>query len=163
MANDIYLQIDGIQGESTDDGHREWIEVSKVSFGVMQPRSATASTGGGHTAERAELTDINFFKVADLSSPLLFQTCAQGRTIPKAKFEFMRADGKGMPIKYYEIELENVLIGRLAMDAVDGELLGESIGLKYSKIKVKYTEQKIAGGAGGNTTGSWNLANNRTT
>jgi type VI secretion system secreted protein Hcp len=49
------------------------------------------------------------------------------------------------------------------MDAVDGELLGESIGLKYSKIKVKYTEQKIAGGAGGNTTGSWNLANNRTT
>jgi hypothetical protein len=28
------------------------------------------------------------------------------------------------------------------MDAVDGELLDELFGLKYSKIKVKFTEQR---------------------
>jgi type VI secretion system secreted protein Hcp len=27
MANDVYLQIEGIKGESTDDKHKEWIEV----------------------------------------------------------------------------------------------------------------------------------------
>lgn len=162
MAIDIYLQLDGIKGESTDEGHKEWIEVSQVAFGVMQPRSATASTGGGHTAERAEITDIDFYKVADLASPVLFQTCAQGKTLPKAKLEFMRADGAGVPVKYYEIELENVLIGKLLVDTTGGELMGENIGLKFSKIKVKYTQQKIGGGSGGNTTGSWNLANNRT-
>lgn len=74
---------------------------------------ATASTGGGHTAERCELSDIHFVKIADLASPLQMQTCASGRTIPKAKFEFMRADGNGERIKYFEIELENVLIGQV--------------------------------------------------
>jgi type VI secretion system secreted protein Hcp len=161
MASDIYLHIDGIKGESTDSSHKDWIECSDVAWAIMQPRSATASTAGGHTAERAELSDISFFKVSDLSSPILMQTCAMGRTIPKARFEFMRADGAGAAVKYFEIELENVLIGRIAPSISSGELLGEDIGLKFSKIRWKYTQQKIAGGNGGNTSGGWNLASNR--
>jgi hypothetical protein len=51
----------------------------------------TSSTGGGHTAERAELSEITFHKVADLASPILAQTCAAGNTIGKAKFAFLRA------------------------------------------------------------------------
>lgn len=127
----------------------------------MQPRSATASTTGGHTAERAELTDICFYKVADLSSPMLMQLCAMGKTISKAKFEFMRADGHGRPVKYFEIELEHVLVGRVAPSVSSGALLGEAIGLKFSKIKWRYSQQKNSGGGGGNTSGGWNLATNR--
>lgn len=97
MAIDVYLQIDGIKGESMDDTHKGWIECTSVNWGIHQPRSATASTGGGHTAERAELEEVSFHKIADLASPTLMQTCAMGKTIPKAKFEFMRADGDGKP------------------------------------------------------------------
>ena len=35
----------------------DWIEVSTVQWEVLQPKSATASTGGGHTAERTEHKD----------------------------------------------------------------------------------------------------------
>jgi type VI secretion system Hcp family effector len=52
-------------------------------------------------------------KLADLASPILLQTCSSGKTIPKAKLEFMRADGQGERVKYFEIELENVLIGSI--------------------------------------------------
>jgi hypothetical protein len=38
----------------------------------------------------------------DVASPMLAQTCAAGKAIPKAKLEFMRADGQGEPIKYFE-------------------------------------------------------------
>src|SRR5437764_14643119 len=102
MAIDVYLLIDGIKGESQDDKHRDLIECASVNWGIHQPRSATSSTGGGHTAERAELEEVTFSKMADLSSPILMQTCAMGKTIPKAKFEFMRADGNGTPIRYFE-------------------------------------------------------------
>jgi type VI secretion system secreted protein Hcp len=85
MAIDVYLQIDGIKGESQDDKHKDWIEVIGVHWGIHQPRSATASTAGGHTAERVEMSDVSFSKLADLSSPILAQTCAMGKTIPKAK------------------------------------------------------------------------------
>ena len=109
----------------------------------------------------AELSDILFHKVADLSSPILMQMCAMGKTVPKAKFEFMRADGNGVPIKYFEIELENVLIGQISPAVSGGSLMSEGVGLKYSKIKWKYSQQKVGGGAGGNTAGGWDLATNK--
>lgn len=161
MAIDVYLQIDGIKGESADSKHKDWIECQSVNWSLNQPKSATASTGGGHTAERAELSEVSFSKVADLASPILAQHCAMGKTIPRAKFEFMRADGQGDPIKYYEVELENVLISHVAQGVAGGDVMGESVGLKFSKVKWKYTQQKIGGGSGGNTAGGWDLASNR--
>lgn len=161
MAIDVYLQIDGIKGESMDDKHKDWIECTSVSWGVTQPRSATASTGGGHTAERCEHQEIALTKLADLSSPILLQTCSAGKTIPKARLEFMRADGQGERIKYFEIELENVLIGGISPSVAEGSIIQEQVGLKFSKIKWKYTQQKVTGGAGGNTSGGWDLAANK--
>ena len=161
MAIDVYLYIDGIKGESADDRHKDWIECKSVSWGVEQPKSATASTGGGHTAERCEHRDIVISKLADLSSPILLQTCAAGRTIPKAKFEFMRADAMGERVKYFEIEIENVLIGEVAPSVDEGDILTEQVGFKFSKVRWKYTQQKITGGAGGNTSGGWDLSSNR--
>lgn len=161
MAIDVYLQIDGIKGESTDERHKEWIECKSVSWGVEQPKSATSSTGGGHTAERCEHREITISKLADLSSPILLQTCSAGRTIPKAKFEFMRADGQGERVKYFEIEIENVLIGAVSPSVAEGDILMEDVGFKFSKVRWKYTQQKITGGVGGNTSGGWDLAANR--
>ncbi|KQV85032.1 cytoplasmic protein USSDB7A [Massilia sp. Root351] len=161
MAIDVYLYIDGIKGESADDRHKDWIECKSVNFGVEQPKSATASTGGGHTAERCEHRDIVISKLADLASPILLQTCSAGRTIPKAKFEFMRADAQGERVKYFEIEIENVLIGAVAPSVEEGDILTEQVGFKFSKVRWKYTQQKITGGAGGNTSGGWDLSANR--
>ncbi|MES2118934.1 MAG: type VI secretion system tube protein Hcp [Pseudomonadota bacterium] len=161
MAIDVYLQIDGIKGESNDSAHMGWIEISTANMGVSQPKSATSSTAGGHTAERCEHRSIALTKLADLSTPILMQTCSAGKTIAKAKLEFMRADGQGDRVKYYEVELENVLIGSITQAVHQGDILHDSLGLKFSKIKWKYTQQKISGGAGGNTSGGWDLSANR--
>lgn len=161
MAADFYLQLDGIKGESADAKHQGWIECTSVNWSITQPKSATASTGGGHTAERAELSEITVSKLVDLASPVLAQTCACGKTIPKARLEMMRADGNGEPIKYFEVELENVLIAHIAPAFAGGDVAGEGLGLKFSKIKWKYAQQKVGGGASGNTTGGWDLATNR--
>ena len=163
MASDVYMQIEGIKGESKDDRHKDWIEVSSVHWGLHQPRSATASTSGGHTAERVEMKDVTFEKLADLSSPVLAQTCAMGKTLPKAVFEFMRADGAGKPICYFRMELRNVLIGGIEPSIEPGSLLSEHVSLKYSEMTWKYTQQMIAGGAGGSTVGGWDCAANKVT
>lgn len=66
MAADYYLQLDGIKGESADSRHAGWTECMSINWSITQPKSATASTGGGHTAERAELSEINISKLVDL-------------------------------------------------------------------------------------------------
>jgi len=161
MAIDVYLQIDTIKGESTDSAHKDWIECKPVNWEVVQPKSATASTGGGHTAERCEHHDIILTKMADLATPLLLQNCSSGKTFPKAKFEFMRADNKGERVKYFEIDLINVLISGVAPTVAEGDILLEKISLKYSQVKWKYIQQKVTGGTGGNTAGGWDLATNK--
>jgi type VI secretion system secreted protein Hcp len=161
MATDVYLKINGIKGESKDSAHERWIEITSAHWGVVQPRSATASTAGGHTAERCEHHAVSLSKLTDVASPILMQTCSMGRTIPKAKLEFMRADGEGNPVKYYEVELENVIVANMEQLVSEGNILHDSIGLRFSKIRWKYTQQNIAGGIGGNTAGGWDLASNK--
>lgn len=127
---------------------------------MSQPKSATSSTSGGHTAERAEFSDVNLTKTTDLASPILTQHCAMGKTIPKLVIESMRADG-GTTVKYYEVVLENVLIAMCALGVSPGDVMQDQLGLKFGKVTWKYCQQKIAGGASGNTAGGWDLSTNR--
>jgi type VI secretion system secreted protein Hcp len=58
-----------------------------------------------------------------------------GKTIPKAKLEFMRADGDGKPVKYYQVELENVMIASMEQLIHAGSILHDNIGLRFSKVR----------------------------
>ena len=158
---DAYLQLGDIRGESQDDKHKGWVEVHNVTWGVSQPRATAVSTAGGHTSGKADVHEVVFDKLADIASPVLFQTCAAGKTLSKAKFEFFRADGQGDRVKYYEVELDNVVIGDIAQSVSTAIGMVDQIGMKFSKVKWRYTQQRIAGGAGGNTAGGWDLATNR--
>lgn len=75
------------------------------------------------TSGRTALSDITFPKLADIASPALQQHNAMGKTIPKAVFEFLRADGEGKPIPYYKITLENVMISGVTFDSGDGGMI----------------------------------------
>lgn len=158
---DAYLQIGDIKGESMDDKHRQWIEVHNVSWGVTQPRATAISTAGGHTSGKAEVHEVVFDKLADIASPVLFQTSAAGKTLPKATFHFFRADGDGSRVKYFEIELENVMLSSVLPTSGNGGIITEKVNLASSKFKCTYTQQKIGGGAGGSTAGGWDSAANR--
>jgi type VI secretion system secreted protein Hcp len=157
MAIDAYLQIEGIKGESQDSAHQGWIELTSAQWGVVQPRSATVSTAGGQTSGHSEHRSLTISKLVDLASPILMQHCSMGKTIPNAKLEFLRADGNGKPVKYYQVELTNVMLAHMDQALGEGGL-HDDIGLCFSQVKWTYTQQKIGGGCGGSTAGGWDLA-----
>lgn len=64
-------------------------------------------------------------------------------------------------MKYYEVELDNVLIAKVSQAAHGSGLLLDMVGLRFSKVRWRYTQQKIGGGANGNTAGGWDLSTNR--
>ena len=81
---DIYVQFRGkfkIDGESRDSEHAKWLEVSTWSQLIRQPKSATASSAGGHTAERCEHGDMAGGDSAELShfraAPLMLLAAGQ--------------------------------------------------------------------------------------
>jgi type VI secretion system secreted protein Hcp len=129
---------------------------------VTQPVLNSSGSGtGGRTTGRSEYRTLSLAKLADLASPLLMQHCTNGKTIPKAKLEMMRADGDGNRVKYYEVELENVLIANMEQMVAEGSILRDHIALHFTKVKWKYSQQKIGGGMGGHTAGGWDLSCNK--
>lgn len=161
MAIDVYLQIEGIKGESQDSTHRDWIEIIQAQWGVSQPVISAGSATGGRTTGRSEYRTLSLAKLADLASPVLMQNCSSGKTIAKAKLEFMRADGDGNRVKYYEVELENVLISNMEQMVSEGSILRDHIALHFTKVKWRYLQQKIGGGMGGQTAGGWDVSCNK--
>ena len=80
---DIYIEFRGkykVDGESRDSEHKGWLEVNSWSHNIRQPKSATSSSVGGHTAERVEHSDMVFVKDLDATSPKLWEACSAGYT-----------------------------------------------------------------------------------
>ncbi|MFT4256666.1 MAG: type VI secretion system tube protein Hcp [Pseudoxanthomonas sp.] len=156
-----FLSIDTIKGESRDQDHKDWIEIESFNLDVLQPRSATASTKGGQTAARVEMSPVEIVKQIDLASTALFQAAANGTTFPKAAIEFYRADKDGQAINYMKIELLNVLVHRVTTSIDKEGMPQETILLSYGAMKQSYTQQKPEGGVGGKTVAQWSNTLNK--
>ncbi len=162
MAFDAFLKIEGIPGESSDDKHKDWIEILSYSTGISQATSGAASTGGGASSERADFQDFSIVKALDKASPKLALACADGTHISSISLELCRAGGD--KVKYMEYKLTNCIVSshRPGGSAQGGETLPlEEVAFNFGKIEWTYTQQKRADGSGGgNVASGWNLEKN---
>ena len=164
MAFDVFVKIDGIPGESTDDAHKDWIEVKNFEHRIEQPASATASSVGGATAERVNHFPFQFTHLIDKASPKLYDAANTGKHIKEIVFEFCRSGGS--KVKYFEVRLSQALISRVESSGSstadkDGFPM-ERVSISYGKINWVYTQQKRADGAGGgNVLAGWDLTTNK--
>lgn len=93
MAFDAFLKIDGIPGESTDDKHKDWIEILSFAHGLEQPAQSTASSAGGATAERVNHAPYEITHFLDKASPKIYEACCTGKHIKDVTIELCRAGG----------------------------------------------------------------------
>jgi type VI secretion system Hcp family effector len=161
MAADNFLKIAGIEGESTDDKHKGWMEILSFSWGVSQMASASAvSSSGGPSAGRADFQDLSIVKTMDSASPLLFKACAKGDCIKEVTLELCRSGGD--KLKYMEYKLTNAVISSVSIGGHGGGEPTESISLNYGKIEQTYTKQRRPDGSGGgNVPAGWELETNK--
>ncbi len=160
---DTFCKIDGIKGESTDDKHKDQIEVLGFNHGVHQPVSATASSAGGAAQGRSEHDDFTITKLMDASTPKLLEACASGKHLKEVTLELCRAGGDKLP--YMEIKMEEVMISHVSPSGHSKGEDGfptENVSFNYGKIKWTYTQQKRADGSGGGkVTGGWDRTANK--
>jgi type VI secretion system secreted protein Hcp len=163
MASDMFLKVDGIDGESSDDKHPGEIEVLSYSWGVKQQRSGSASSAGSLSTGRADFSDFSIVKAIDKASPTLALACADGTHLKSVKLELCRAGGDKQP--YMEYKFSDVIITSFrpgGNNNGDTETLPlEEVSFAYGKAEWKYTQTKVQGGKGsGNVAGGWDLTKN---
>lgn len=142
MAVDMFLKLDGIDGESVDKSHGKEIDILAWSWGMSQSGTFHAGAGGG--AGKANFQDISVTKWVDKASATLMAKIATGDHIPKARLTVRKA-GK-TPLEYVIIDMEKVMITSYSTGGSGGEdRLTENITLNFAKVKVKYVPQKEDG------------------
>lgn len=142
MAVDMFLKIDGIKGESSDDKHKGEIEVLSWSWGASQTGTMHHGAGGG--AGKANVQDVTVTKFIDRSTPLLLQQCMKGAHIKEAMLVVRKAGGN--PLEYIKIKMNDAIISSVSVGGSGGEeRLTENIAINFAKVRVDYTPQKPDG------------------
>jgi type VI secretion system secreted protein Hcp len=134
-AQKMFLKISGVEGESTDRDHRDWINLLSFNQSVS---STAGSTGAVRMmVGKADFNDFTLKKEMDKSSPLLMQKCATGEMIPEVELVMTGPDGRTV----YRIVLTDVRItGVKSSTECNPECRAmEEVAFNYSKITWEYT------------------------
>ncbi|POP68333.1 Hcp family type VI secretion system effector [Pseudomonas syringae] len=165
MAFDAFLQIEGLQGDSTDANHKHSIEITGYNLAATQSISRTASSAGGATTGRIYLSDFSITKLVDAATPKLLAACCSGQHFKKATLSVYRAGGDKQ--KYMEVTFENFIVSGFysgnIFDALPSAFPEDVVWFSYSKIKMTYSQQSRANGQMiGQVVAGWDQERNTT-
>jgi len=141
MAFDAFLKISTIPGESTDDKHKDWIEVLRFRLAMRQSSAGQRSTGGAATAGRVNVKPLVVLKLLDKASPKLALACCTGEHIPEVRLQLCRATGDKTP--YMEYILNDVIVTQVSRGANNDQELPlpmEEVAFDFGTITWKYTQ-----------------------
>jgi type VI secretion system secreted protein Hcp len=141
IAMNCYLYIEGIPGGSTEAGHEGWIEVISFSHGLYYPYESPTTRSDTHVHNSITIT-----KSFDKSSPMLYQTLANGQVISSVNITwFSIEEGAGTENKYFTIVLEDAIITSVqAYDPPVADVLPiEEVSFNYHHISWIYEEEGI--------------------
>ena len=161
MAQDIYMEVDGMESESTAANTKKGLEILSFSHGVSQPASATVSGAGGRTVEKANHGDFTVTKYIDVTSPTLNLWCCEGRHIKAIKVKMFRADKEGKPVEYMNYIFDDSIISSISVGGGAGDLPIETVTINYGNIQWKYIQQKVEGSEAGNLPTGWSRKENK--
>jgi type VI secretion system secreted protein Hcp len=158
MAADMFLKLEGVDGESKDDSHKKEIDVLAWSWGASQ--SGTGHTGGGSGAGKVTVQDVSVTKYVDSASHLLLLDCCNGQHIKKGTLVVRKAGAT--PLEYIKLTMEDIIVTHISTGGSGGEdRLTETVTLNFSKFKYEYTPQKADGSGDGTKETGWDIAANK--
>lgn len=148
MANDVFIKIDGIAGESQDAAHPDEIQIANWAWKMSQQSSMISGPGGG--TGKATVEDLVFFHEVDRASPNLMTYCLTGKHIPTVVLT--RRKTGGVPFDFLRITMSDVVITGVEMSTSY-----EQIRLSLAKVKQEYIVKNANGGGRGVVTGMFDI------
>ena len=139
---DMFLKVDGIKGDSTDDRHEHEIDLESFAFALGRGGDGTGASSGA-AAAKARLMTLRVDKVYDASSPKLFRAAATGQHVKSAVLTFRKPGDRDAFLTYTlsDVQVTSYDQGANDGDARDLGSLEEEVGFTAARIHV--TEQTV--------------------
>jgi len=104
-ADDLFLKLEGIQGESNAAGHKDEIEILSYTQSLANSTARVGQAGG---AGKTNCNPVTITKFVDRSSPVFMLYVANGRHLTRGVIT-VRRTGQA-PLDYYKLTLDEVMI-----------------------------------------------------
>ncbi len=145
MAQEIYLYLDGIPGESQKEGAKDWIEIFSFSNGITNHSSVAAGTGSG--SGKVEFSSISVTKQLDKASMKLALNNMKGTHIAKGNLIVRQSTGDETTQTYFQYDLQQVFVDSMSWGAASGGggKPSESVSFSFSQIQISYFQQDATG------------------
>lgn len=169
---DIFVKLDGIDGESTVRGHENETVVLSYEQSIDHP--APPLTGGGAVTGKPTFSGVRFRKPVDKGSIPLLLASAAGSHIRDARFTFRRP---GTGLDFYKVILGEVLVTHVVQRAgvgaqypldfntltsgSDSSGFLDEVTLSYTKIQWEYQPVSPTGAPVPVVKGGWDLKLNK--
>jgi type VI secretion system secreted protein Hcp len=144
-AVDYFLKLDGIDGESTDDKHKNWIEIDSFSWdlgGIIGEEGSRATT-----ASKVSVQDFNFVSRIDKSTPILMLSCATGKHITDGVLIGRKAGERQQD--FLVIKLTDILVSGFQTGGSAGDVVPtDQFSLNFAKIEFTYIPEDPTGKPG---------------
>jgi len=133
-AVDMFLKIEGVEGESKDKAHGKEIDILSLNWSTaMQSSRAGGGTG------KASVEELSVTKYIDKATPKLFESLVTGKHIAEAKIVVRSAGGN--PVEYLKYTLKDIMVSSYSTGGSSGEdRPTENVSFSYGKVEVEYTE-----------------------
>jgi type VI secretion system secreted protein Hcp len=152
-ANLIFVKFEGINGESTDVKHKDWIRAQSFEFSMVGP---SVVSGTSRRSGDVAVNDIFITKSIDKATPKLMEALTSGKVIGEVIIEVTAATGDKST--FYRYELTNVHITSYQSGGESsGVTPGDVFSLNFEEIKVIYTQFDESGLPKGNIEWTWSV------
>jgi type VI secretion system secreted protein Hcp len=136
-AVDAFMFIDDLPGESTDSGHKDWIDLASYGQDVSAQSCANAVA----------------MKFLDTASPGLAALAAtRDSVLPRVIVEVRKA---GVDFVFFRATLREVRVASVGLVETEDQLQ-EKVTFRPRQIFLEYTPQNATGGAGTTVTSTLN-------
>ena len=136
----IFMNYEGLKGESTDKNHKDWIDVDHLSWGVRRNITSNTATSKDRESANAEITDLTLTRRMDKATPDLFveSCCGKGKDVVIHLCKTGTGSGTDT---YMEYTLKNALISNYTVNAgsQSDDRPRESVTISFQKVELKYT------------------------
>ena len=156
-----FMQIKGIDGESTDKAHEKWIQIESMSSAISR-----TITAGARDVERMRgdtiLGDVSVTRMMDSTSIPLQETCAKGELHKEVIIHFC-TQVKDKQQEYLEYKLKDVIVSSYSLAGSSMDKPSEAVSLAYASVEWTYTAlNPKTGGVDGKHPGAFDPSKNAT-
>ncbi len=136
----VYMQVDGVKGDVEEAGHKDWIQLNSIQWGVGRGVGSPKSSAKDRESSEASVSEITVSKVNDNSSTGLMRLAMWGKG-KKVKIDLTRTGDNKQQIAYLSYELEDVLFSGYSVSS-GGDRPSETLSLNFTKITLNNLDSK---------------------